>query len=109
MRRYATVIGVKPEAIDEYKRMHAAVWPDALKLIERVNIRNYSIYLREPENLLFAYYEYHGADYAADMAALAAEPRSREWWAICDPMQLPLATRKQGEWWASMEEVFHLD
>jgi L-rhamnose mutarotase len=26
-----------------------------------------------------------------------------------EPMQEPLSTRKQGEWWAEMEEVFHLD
>jgi len=25
------------------------------------------------------------------------------------PMQRPLETRAQGEWWANMEEVFHAD
>jgi L-rhamnose mutarotase len=25
------------------------------------------------------------------------------------PCQAPLETRKQGEWWAMMEDVFHLD
>jgi len=24
-------------------------------------------------------------------------------------MQRPVATRAEGEWWAGMEEVFHLD
>jgi hypothetical protein len=28
---------------------------------------------------------------------------------ICEPMQLPLPTRKGGEWWAEMEDVFHTD
>jgi len=46
-------IGLKAEAIAEYKRVHAAVWPDVLEVISRANIRNYSIFLREPENLLF--------------------------------------------------------
>ena len=43
------------------------------------------------------------------MAAMAADPKTQEWWAVCMPMQAPLATRKEGEWWAGMEEVFHID
>lgn len=109
MRRYASVIGLKPDAIDEYRRVHAAVWPDVLAQIARSNIRNYSIYLKEPENLLFSYFEYLGNDFAADMAAMAADVRTQEWWAVCMPMQAPLDTRKPGEWWADMPEVFHVD
>jgi len=40
---------------------------------------------------------------------MAADPETREWWAIMEPMQDPVPTRAKGEWWASMEEVFHLD
>ncbi len=109
MKRYGSIIGLKPEAIAEYKRLHAAVWPDVLKQIARSNIRNYSIFLKEPENLMFAYFEYHGTDYDADMAAMAADPRTQEWWAVCMPLQAPLESRKEGEWWADMEEVFHTD
>jgi L-rhamnose mutarotase len=36
-------------------------------------------------------------------------PKTREWWAIMGPMQKPLEARKSGEWWAEMEEVFHLE
>lgn len=109
MERYGSVIGLKPEQIEEYKRIHAAAWPDVLKQIKSSNIRNYSIFLKEPENILFSYYEYVGEDHDADMAQMAADPRTQEWWAVCMPMQAPLDTRKDGEWWAGMEEVFHLD
>lgn len=109
MERHGAVIALKPDQIAEYKRVHAAVWPDVLKQIRASNITNYSIFLKEPENLLFAYYEYTGTDHAADMAAMAADPRTQEWWAVCMPMQQPLETRKDGEWWAGMEEVFHTD
>ena len=109
MQRMGSVLGIKPEAIAEYKRIHAAVWPDVLKQIKASKISNYSIYLKEPENLMFAYFEYHGTDYDADMAAMAADPRTQEWWAVCLPLQAPLESRKQGEWWADMEEVFHTD
>ena len=28
---------------------------------------------------------------------------------ITKAMQIPLPTRAEGEWWANMEEVFHVD
>jgi L-rhamnose mutarotase len=40
---------------------------------------------------------------------MAADPKTREWWSTMMPMQEPLATRAEGEWWAGMEEVFHTD
>ena len=109
MKRYGMVIRVRPDKLDEYKRLHAAVWPEVLKKITECNIRNYSIFLREPENLLFSYFEYHGNDFAADMAKMAADPRTQEWWSVCMPCQAPLETRAEGEWWASTKEVFHHD
>jgi L-rhamnose mutarotase len=105
MKRYGSVIKVKPETLGEYKRYHAAVWPDVLNMIRKCNIRNYSIFLKD--DFLFGYFEYHGTDYKADMATMAADPRTQEWWAVMMPMQQPLDTRKEGEWWAEMEEVFH--
>jgi L-rhamnose mutarotase len=71
MKRMGMVI--KPEYIAEYKRTHAAVWPEVLARISDSNIRNYTIFLREPENLLFAYCEYHGEDWAADAKKMAAD------------------------------------
>ena len=53
--------------------------------------------------------EYHGDDYAADMALIAADPKTQEWWTHTDPLQEPLPDRKPGEWWAAMQEVFHTD
>ena len=109
MRRMGQVIGIRPDRIAEYKRTHAAVWPDVLAMIAQCNIRNYSIFLREPENLLFATFEYHGTDFAADMEKMKQDEATQRWWAIHDPMQEPLPTRKEGEHWAPMEEVFHVD
>ena len=109
MQRMGRIIKLKPEVIPEYKRIHAAVWPEVLKAIHDSNIRNYTIFLREPENFLFAYWEYHGTDFDADMRKMAEAPRMKEWWTITDPMQTPLETRKEGEWWAEMEDVFHTD
>ncbi|MCQ0988201.1 L-rhamnose mutarotase [Jiella marina] len=108
MQKMGFVIGIDPERIEEYKRVHADVWPEVLERLRRSNITNYSIFLREPENLMFSYFEYVGDDFEADNAAIAADPATREWWKLCGPMQRPLETRKEGEWWAPMEQVFHL-
>lgn len=107
MKRYGMVLGVKPEKLAEYKRLHAAVWPEILKLLTEAHVRNYSIF--QKDELLFGYFEYHGSDIAADFARMNAAPIVKEWYAVCEPCQVPLATRKEGEWWAAMEEVFHME
>jgi len=107
MKRYGMVLKVRPEKLEEYKKLHANVWPDILKMIRECNIRNYSIYYKD--GYLFSYYEYHGEDYQADMARMAADATTQKWWEVCMPCQIPLETRQEGEWWADMEEVFHTD
>ncbi|KAE9627680.1 PfkB family carbohydrate kinase [Parasedimentitalea maritima] len=108
-QRMGSVIQLKPEHLDEYKRLHADVWPGVLQRLRSSNFSNYSIYLKHPECLMFGYFEYTGSDFAADNAAIAADPITKDWWAVCGPMQEPFETRADGEWWAEMEEVFHLD
>ncbi len=75
--------------------------------IRRHNIRNYSIF--RDGNRLFAYFEYVGDDYEADMAGIAADPVTQEWWALTGPMQDPDADREAGAWWKTIPEVFHTD
>ena len=110
--RYGSVIGLRAEKLEEYKELHAAVWPGVLKKIKECNIRNYSIYLGELEKgqyYLFGYFEYTGDDFKTDMDKMAADPTTQKWWTFCEPCQAPIPTRKEGEWWADMEEVFHQD
>ena len=107
MKRYGQVIKVKPEYLEKYKALHANPWPEVNRMIQACNIRNYYIYYRD--GYLFSYYEYVGDDYEADMAKMAADPKTREWWKETDPCQEAIPTAKEGEWWALMEEVYHLD
>ena len=106
------VIGLRPEKLKQYKKLHAAVWPGVLRMIKRCNIRNYSIYLHQtgPKTYcLFSYFEYTGQDFKADMEKMAADPVTQEWWSVCEPCQKPVKHRAPGEWWATLEEVFHMD
>ena len=106
-RRYGMVLRVRPERFEEYKRYHAAVWPEVLARITASRIKTYSIYHKE--GWLFSYFEYWGDDFEADMKLVAADVATRRWWSIMEPMQIPLPSREPQEWGARMEEVFHLD
>lgn len=109
VRRIGSVIRLRPEHYTEYTRLHADVWPGVLARLKASNFRNYSIFLKRPENLMFGYFEYTGSDFAADSAAIAADPTTQDWWKICGPMQDPFKTRQDDEWWAEMEQVFYLE
>lgn len=107
MKRIGEMIKVKPDKLEEYKYHHANIWPQINAMIKECNITNYSIY--QHGDYLFAYYEYIGDDFEKDMAKMAADPETQKWWDLVKPFQNPLEDRKEGEWWASMEEVYHLD
>jgi len=107
MKRFGMTIRLKPGAEAAYRVYHAAVGSTVLRMITECNIKNYSIYCKD--GILFSYFEYHGNDMEADWAKMAADPDTQKWWAIINPLQEPLPTRKAGEWWAEMDEVFHLE
>ena len=107
VQRIAQVIGIKPDQIEEYERIHANVWPTVLATIKKANIQNYSIF--RYEHLLFAYMEYTGTDYEKDMATIAADPETQRWWKITDPMQSQVPEAVAGEWWHVIPENFHVD
>ena len=112
MTRHGSVIEVPADKVAEYKTLHTAVWPEVLAMISRCHIRNYSIFLRrfdDGRHFLFSYFEYTGNDFAADMALMAADPATQRWWEVARPCTKPFSSRSEGEWWATMEEVFHTD
>ena len=99
------VCRLKPERIEEYRKLHEAVWPEVLDMIRQCNLQNYSIYLKD--DLLFSYFEYTGDDYQADMEKMENDPATQQWWDVCKPCMLPIESRATGEWWAEMKEIFH--
>ena len=107
MKRIATVIGLPPENVEEYERLHASVWPEVLARLSASNVTNYSIF--RDGDVLFSYMEYVGDDLESDMAAIGADPATQDWWKICEPLQRPMTDRGEGEWWKEIPEVFHLD
>jgi L-rhamnose mutarotase len=106
MQRHMQVIGLRPERKAEYLALHASVWPQVIERLALSNVTNYSIFLFD--SLLIAYFEYSGSDYDEDMAAIAADPATRDWWKLTDPCQYPVDGAEQGRGWADAEEVFHM-
>lgn len=103
--RVGSLIKLKPEYEERYIILHKHAFPGVLDRIRKSYIRNYSIYLRD--GILFSYYEYVGDDYNGDIARIGQDPATQEWWKLTDPMQDPIESRKEEEWWASMDEIFH--
>jgi L-rhamnose mutarotase len=105
IKRVGMVVGIKPEKIAEYKRLHAQTNPGVRDLLNKYHMHNFSIFLRQIEGKWyeFGYYEYTGDDFEGDMAKLDAEPRNKEWLKTCNPMQIPLQGEKG---WATMERVY---
>jgi L-rhamnose mutarotase len=104
-KRQGSLIKVRPEFEERYIILHRNTFPGVLASIKRSNIRNYSIFLLD--GILFSYFEYVGPDYDADMKTIG-DAITKDWWKLTDPMQEPLSTRKEGEWWAEMEQVMLL-
>ncbi|MCQ9184285.1 L-rhamnose mutarotase [Streptomyces sp. IBSBF 2953] len=106
MKRIAQTIRLRPAHREEYLRLHSAVWPTVEAALLRANIRNYSIYLHG--DVLFAYMEYIGEDFEADMASIEADPETQRWWTLTDPCQEPFPDRGEGRQWTELPEVWHL-
>ncbi len=111
VQRYAWVTGLKPEQAQRYRDLHAHPWPAVGRMIKECNIRNFSIHEREIDGklYLFAYLEYTGKDFDADMKKMAADPETKRWWKETDPCQSPLPdAAAKGKIWADTKELYFL-
>ncbi|KAI1051206.1 hypothetical protein LB506_010790 [Fusarium annulatum] len=120
-RRFAQIIKLKPQHVEEYKQLHARVWPEVLAQNEQSNIRDFHIHYRpadcifydDQSHYLFAAFRYVGTDFESDMKRMAQNPRVKEWWKITDALQeslVPGAVSSESvepSWWKPIEEVFY--
>lgn len=107
MKRFGQVIKLKSGMEERYKYLHANPWPEVNAMIHTCNIRNYSIFLKG--GYLFAYFEYVGENFEKDMERMSKDPVTQRWWRETDPCQEAVDDAAEGEWWADMQEVYHLD
>lgn len=94
---------LKPGCEAEYKRRHAAIWPELVELLKAAGVSDYSIFLDEETHTLFAVQQQSGAS----SQDLGSEPVVQRWWAYMadimdtNPDHSPVTV--------DLPEVFHLD
>jgi L-rhamnose mutarotase len=106
-KRVGMVIGIKPEVIDQYKKLHADGNPGVRDLLTIANMENFSIFIHQFDDgnyYLFGYYEYTGDNFEKDMAEIGAKDRNIAWLKVCDPMQIPFKGKNS---WSEMEQVYY--
>ncbi|MHB8637172.1 MAG: L-rhamnose mutarotase [Fimbriimonadaceae bacterium] len=95
---------VKPNRLDEYKRLHLAVWPEVLAELKSAGIRNYSLYLWEAGHE-FGVLECD--DWIAVQAVLGGSPVMARWEAFMADFLATPVTPGAGP--RLLEEVFRLE
>ncbi|MGO3885377.1 MAG: L-rhamnose mutarotase [Mycetocola sp.] len=105
LTRVCFQLQVKPERIDEYRRRHAAVWPDMLHALKASDWNNYSLFLR-PDGLLIGYVETRSL--ADAQAAMASTEVNALWQAEMAEFFVDLDLPPD-RGFIQLEEVFHLE
>ena len=76
MPRICFTLQVAPDRLDEYRRRHAAVWPEMLEALRAAGWRDYSLFLRD-DGLLIGYVVTD--DFATAQAKMAATEVNERW------------------------------
>ncbi len=76
-RRVAFRMKLKPGKTEEYRRRHAAIWPELQELLRNAGVHEYSIFLDEETNSLFAFQKVTDS---AGSQALGDQEIVQRWW-----------------------------
>jgi L-rhamnose mutarotase len=102
--RLAFKMHLKEGQKDEYKRRHNEIWPDLEKLLKNSGISEYSIFLDEETNTLFAFQKIKGNASSQDLGQTEIV---QKWWKYMadimetNPDHSPISN--------PLEEVFYLE
>ena len=104
MKKTAFKMKLNTGCKEEYIKRHNAIWPELKALLTETGVRDYTIYLDEETNSLFAVQYQAGTESSQD---LGQNPIVKRWWAYMadlmetnpdsSPVSIPL------------ESVFHMD
>lgn len=103
-KRFGFKMKLYPGFKEEYRKRHAEIWPELIRLLKEQGIGNYSIWLDEDTNILFAYQEQSGESSSQDLGTTEIV---QKWWKYMadvmetnpdnSPISIPL------------EEVFYME
>ena len=106
MRRYCFTLQVDPARLEEYRRRHAAVWPDMLVALRDAGWHDYSLFLRE-DGLLVG--DFRTPDLAAALAGMERTDVNARWQAEMAPFFVNLPGERPDRGLTLLDEVFNLD
>lgn len=106
MQRICFLLKVRADKIDEYRRRHAAVWPEMLDALSQTGWHNYSLFLR-PDGLLVGYVE--TPDFERARSAMQEHPVNARWQAEMAPFFESLEGGAADASMVPLTEVFHLN
>jgi len=104
MQRVAFTMKLNPGMKEEYRRRHAEIWPELVDLLHEAGVSDYSIYLDEGTNTLFAVQKVTGEGGSQD---LGSKEIVQKWWHYMadimetNPDESPVTN--------PIEEVFHME
>ena len=104
MRRVCFLLKIKQSAIEDYKRVHADVWPEMLEALRQCGWHNYSLFLR-PDGLLVGYLE--TPDFERALAGMKDFPVNEKWQATVRGYFEGIDGMAD-DGMLTLEEVFHL-
>ena len=104
MNKIAFKMKLKPGYKNEYIRRHNEIWPELKELLSNTGVKDYTIFLDEETNTLFAVQYVSGDSSSQD---LSSNPIVQKWWKYMaeimetNPDFSPVSI--------SLEKVFHMD
>jgi L-rhamnose mutarotase len=106
VRRVCFTLQVKPDRMAEYRRRHAAVWPEMLAALRDAGWHDYSLFLRD-DGLLVGYFLTEDLD--AALAAMEVTEVNARWQADMAPFFADLPGGRPDRGFVVLDEVFNLD
>lgn len=103
MERFAFKMKLKPGFAEEYKKRHDTIWPELSALLKASGVYDYSIFLDDETNTLFAIQKVEEGSGSQELGSLDI---IKKWWAyMADIMETnsdnsPVST--------PLKEVFYL-
>ncbi|HUX57635.1 MAG TPA: L-rhamnose mutarotase [Bacteroidales bacterium] len=103
-KRFGFKMKMVPGFKEEYRKRHTGIWSELVKLLKDEGIGNYSIFLDEETNTLFAYQEQSGA---SSSQSLGSTEVVKKWWKYMadimetNPDNSPVTT--------PLEQVFYME
>ncbi len=106
-QRYGMAVRLKDDKKEFYIENHANVWPEVLEELRKINIKNYSIFLKD--DFMFGYLEYTGNDFDGEMSKMQQIPIVDKWTKLMIDCFNPFPNNEDNDSWVMMDQIFFME